>query len=54
MIQFVVNVDADLSAAIAIKECFAMYLEKFGDAKIIAVNTLPDQLNVWDKHGLDK
>ena len=37
MLTIIVEVDAPLGQAIGIKEDLAMYLERFGDARVVSV-----------------
>ena len=47
MLFITVAVDAPAGQAIGIKEDFAMYLERFGDSKVISVTEeLPEQLTI--------
>ena len=45
MITVVIRVDAPVGQAIGVKEQLAMYLERFGDAKVVLVTEKePEQL----------
>ena len=47
MITVVIRVDAPVGQAIGVKEQFAMYLERFGDAKVVLVTEKePEQLEL--------
>lgn len=41
MLRIVVEVDRPTGQAIGIKEALAMYLEKFGDARVVEVTEIP-------------
>lgn len=46
MLRIVVEVDRPTGQAIGIKEALAMYLEKFGDARVVEVKEIPhEQIN---------
>lgn len=47
MLTIVIQVDAPLGQAIGVKEELAMYLERFGDAKVLEVReTTPEQIKI--------
>ena len=47
MLRIVVEVNRPTGQAIGVKEALAMYLEKFGDAKVVAVEEIPlEQMNI--------
>ena len=47
MITVVVHVDAPVGQAIGVKEQLVMYLERFGNAKVVLVTeTEPEQLGL--------
>ncbi len=47
MITVVIRVDAPVGQAIGVKEQLAMYLERFGDAKVVLVTEKePEQLEL--------
>lgn len=47
MLIITIAVDAPAGQAIGIKEEFAMYLERFGDSKVISVEEhLPEQMQI--------
>ena len=47
MITVVIRVDAPVGQAIEVKEQLAMYLERFGDAKVVLVTEKePEQLEL--------
>lgn len=47
MITVVIRVDAPVGQAIGVKEQLAMYLEQFGDAKVVLVTERePEQLEL--------
>ena len=47
MIRVVVEVDAPTGQAIGIKEALAMWLERYGDARVVAVEEIrPQQLKM--------
>lgn len=43
MLVITVEVDAPEGQAIGIKEDLAVYLERFGDARVVSVKVVPDQ-----------
>ena len=53
MVVVTVNVNAPLGQAQAVKEALAMYLEKFGDSKVVEVREvkpkdyLKEQARLW-------
>lgn len=50
MIFITIRVDAPPGQAIGIKEDLAMYLERFGDAAVVAVEEItPQQLSMMDR-----
>ena len=50
MLFITVAVDAPAGQAIGIKEDFAMYLERFGDSKVISVREdLPEQMMIGEE-----
>ena len=50
MLRIVVDVDAPPGQAIGVKEALAMYLEQFGDAKVISVEEIePKQMKFGGK-----
>lgn len=47
MITVVIRVDAPVGQAIGVKEQLAMYLERFGDAKVVLVTEKePEQMEL--------
>ncbi len=49
MLIITVHVNAPPGQAIGIKEALAMYLERFGDSKVVSVTEkLPEQLRLED------
>lgn len=47
MLYIIVAVDRPAGQAIGIKEDFAMYLEKFGDARVVEVReVVPSQMQI--------
>lgn len=47
MIRIVVVVNAPIGQAIGIKEDLAMYLEKFGDSRVVSVEEItPEQISL--------
>lgn len=50
MLFITIRVDAPPGQAIGIKEGLAMYLERFGDAAVVAVEEItPQQLSMMDR-----
>ena len=50
MLFITIKVDAPPGQAIGIKEDLAMYLERFGDAAVVAVEEVtPQQLSLMDR-----
>lgn len=43
MLRIVVEVDRPAGQAIGIKESLAMYLEQFGDARVVEVKEIPHE-----------
>lgn len=47
MLTVIVEVDAPLGQAIGVKEDLAMYLERFGDARVVEVREVtPEQIKI--------
>lgn len=47
MIRVVVEVDAPTGQAIGVKEALAMWLERYGDTRVVAVEErLPEQMRL--------
>lgn len=45
MLRIVIEVDAPAGQAIGVKEDLAMYLERFGDSRVVAVEEIgPEQM----------
>lgn len=51
MIELVIQVDADPVATLAIKEACAMYLEQFGDSKVVEVREIRKQIDLFNEKG---
>ena len=50
MLIITIKVDAPAGQAIGIKEDLAMYLERFGDSRVVRVEEVtPQQLSLMDK-----
>ena len=50
MLIITIKVDAPAGQAIGIKEDLAMYLERFGDSRVVSVEEVtPQQLSLMDK-----
>lgn len=50
MLIITIKVDAPAGQAIGIKEDIAMYLERFGDSRVVSVEEVtPQQLSLMDK-----
>lgn len=50
MLIITVEVNAPCGQAIGIKEDLAMYLEQFGDSRVISVEEIkPEQMSVFNK-----
>ncbi len=50
MLIITIKVDAPAGQAIGIKEDLAMYLERFGDSRVVSVEEVtPQQLSLLDK-----
>ena len=50
MLIITIKVDAPAGQAIGIKEDLAMYLERFGDSRVVSVEEdTPQQLSLMDK-----
>ena len=48
MLTVVVRVNAPPDAAQGVKEALAMWLERFGDARVVSVTEdKPEQMNIW-------
>lgn len=50
--RIVVDVDRPTGQAIGIKEALAMYLEKFGDARVVEVKEVPHEQITLEGVGL--
>lgn len=51
MLIITVQVDAPPGQAIGVKEDLAVYLERFGDARVVSVTEeVPEQLRMWALH----
>lgn len=47
MLRVVVEVDAPTGQAIGVKEALAMWLERYGDARVVAVEEIvPEQMRL--------
>ena len=52
MMVITVQVNAPLGTAIGVKEDLAMYLERFGDTKIVSIKeSAPEQITISDCSG---
>lgn len=52
MLTIKIQVDAPSGQAIGIKEDLAMYLERFGDAKVVKITeTSPEQMRIKGEKG---
>ena len=52
MLIITVQVDAPVGMAQGVKEALAMYLERFGDARVVSVTeTAPEQMRIGGKTG---
>lgn len=50
MLIITIHVDAPEGQAIGIKEDLAMYLEQFGDARVVSIKEqLPEQIKINEK-----
>lgn len=50
MLTVVVRVNAPPDAAQSVKEALAMWLERFGDARVVSVTgEMPEQMQIWRK-----
>lgn len=50
MLIITIKVDAPVGQAIGIKEDLAMYLERFGDSRVVSVEEVtPRQMSLMDK-----
>lgn len=50
MLIITIKVNAPAGQAIGIKEDLAMYLERFGDSRVVSVEeVMPQQLSLMDK-----
>ena len=52
MLRVVIEVDRPTGHAIGVKEAFAMYLEKFGDSRVVEVTEIPQQQMKFEEVGL--
>ena len=52
MLRIIVEVDRPPGHAIGIKEALAMYLERFGDARVIEVKEVPHEQITFEGVGL--
>lgn len=52
MLRIVVEVDRPAGQAIGIKESLAMYLEQFGDARVVEVTEIPHEQITLEGVGL--
>lgn len=49
MLRIVIEVDAPVGQAIGVKEDFAMYLERFGDSRVVEVQEVAQEQMTMDK-----
>lgn len=50
MLTITIQVDAPSGSAQGVKEALAMYLERFGDSKVIDIReTIPEQMRMRDR-----
>lgn len=51
MIRIIIDVEAPSGQAIGVKEDIAMYLERYGDCKVVdVIESLPEQMKIGGKY----